>query len=243
MRTLCHLTHRGHAQYCKGDGDLFNDFLGTHYAHLSNECVGRAETSKRQDWSLEVSSDLFSLIEPLLHYTTETLIQNENILRDTALMRLECIHFQCYVHVCAAMWRVAWRELRGLTNAKGLEINPLELNALYEELWTMGELLQSDNCLSVMEDDYRPWKKQREGDPRSVRFYERLEADKVAEVRALREYHKRGDVAKYSLKVQPLAPCCFVFLVYSSAFFFLFLRRLRIHIQKTILCNFCFVFF
>jgi hypothetical protein len=54
------------------------------------------------------------------------------------------------------MWRVAWKELRGLTNSKGLEINSLELNALYEDLWAMGELLQSTNCLSVMEDDFCP---------------------------------------------------------------------------------------
>ncbi len=30
----------------------------------------------------------------------------------------------------------------------------------------------------VMEDDFRPSKKMREGEPRSVRFYERLEAKK-----------------------------------------------------------------
>ncbi len=27
LRSICRLTHRGHAQYVKGDGDAFGDFL------------------------------------------------------------------------------------------------------------------------------------------------------------------------------------------------------------------------
>jgi hypothetical protein len=31
LRSLCRLTHVGHAQYYKGDGHAFRDFLEKHY--------------------------------------------------------------------------------------------------------------------------------------------------------------------------------------------------------------------
>jgi hypothetical protein len=37
----------------QGDGDAFKDFLEKHYPHISSARVNRAETAKRQDWSLE----------------------------------------------------------------------------------------------------------------------------------------------------------------------------------------------
>jgi predicted component of type VI protein secretion system len=33
-------------------------------------------------------------------------------------MQVECLHFEAYVHVCTIMWRVVFKELRGLTNSK-----------------------------------------------------------------------------------------------------------------------------
>jgi hypothetical protein len=47
LRSLCRLTHRGHAQYVKGDGDAFGDFLDSNYPGLSNECLSRADYSNR----------------------------------------------------------------------------------------------------------------------------------------------------------------------------------------------------
>ncbi len=44
------------------------------------------------------------------------------------LIQMECLYFEAYVHVGAIMWRVVFRELRGLTNSKGLELNPMALN-------------------------------------------------------------------------------------------------------------------
>lgn len=85
---------------------------------LTNTCVDRAEHSKRQDWSLEASYDIFPLLEPLLAYTVKTLLDKSNILRDSVLMQAECLHFEAYVHVCTIMWRVVFKELRGLTNSK-----------------------------------------------------------------------------------------------------------------------------
>ena len=37
----------------QGDGDAFKDYLEKHYPHVSSARIDRAETSKRQDWSLE----------------------------------------------------------------------------------------------------------------------------------------------------------------------------------------------
>ncbi len=58
-----------------------------------------------------------------------------NILRDAVLVRLENIRFEAYVHDNALMWKVAFAELRALTNRNaitesGLGSNPMELNAL-----------------------------------------------------------------------------------------------------------------
>ena len=80
LRSLCRLTHVGHAQYYKGDGLAFHDYhypgnyppissLNAlaqpcfHSVGLTNTCVDRAEHSKRQDWSLEASYDIFPLYE------------------------------------------------------------------------------------------------------------------------------------------------------------------------------------
>ena len=90
--------------------------------------MGRAEFSNRQDWSVEASAAIYPLMQPLLSYVIYTLRQDPNILRDSILMRLEIVHFQAYLHVCAVMWRTVYRELRALTNDNGLELNPLELN-------------------------------------------------------------------------------------------------------------------
>jgi hypothetical protein len=138
LRSLCRLTHVGHAQYYKGDGLAFHDYLDEFYpgnyppigilnglaqpyfdlVGLTNTCVDRAEHSKRQDWSLEASYDIFPLLEPLLSYSVKTLLDKSNVLRDSVLMQTECLHFEAYVHVCTIMWRVVFKELRGLTNSK-----------------------------------------------------------------------------------------------------------------------------
>ncbi len=113
----------------KGDGDAFSDFLEKHYPHIStNGGLSRADFSNCQDWSLEVSFELFPLLEPLMDYEVKTLLDDPNILRDSVLIQMECLYFEAYVHVEAVMWRVVFRELRGLTNSKGLELTPMALN-------------------------------------------------------------------------------------------------------------------
>ena len=129
LRSLCRLTHRGHAQYVKGDGDAFCDFLEMNYPGLSNECLSRADYSSRQDWSLEAAYEIFPLLQPLLDYEVKSLLDDPNVLRNSILIQLETLHFEAYVHVCALMWRVIFKELRGLTNSKGLDLDLLRLTS------------------------------------------------------------------------------------------------------------------
>jgi hypothetical protein len=148
LRTVCRLTHHGPQQYAKGDGDAFKDYLEKNYPDVTSARVQRAETAKRQDWSLEASYNIFPLLEPLMAYTVSTLLREANLLRDSVLVSLECIHFEAYVHVNALMWRVVFKELRGLTNSKGLEISPTELNALYENLYELGKHSKVQPCVT-----------------------------------------------------------------------------------------------
>ncbi len=61
----------------------------------------------------------------ILQYTVETLLLDANVLRDSVLVRMELMHFECYIHVNAIMWRLVYRELRALTNERNLNLNPL----------------------------------------------------------------------------------------------------------------------
>lgn len=77
---------------------------------------------------------------------------------------LPLCRFQAYVHTCAIMWKVCFKELRALTNTKqlsisGLNVNPMELNDIYEHVWNLGVLLQRNECLSILDQDFRPWPK------------------------------------------------------------------------------------
>ncbi len=87
-----------------------------------------------------------------------------NILRDSILTRIENNRFQAYVHTCAIMWKVCFQELRALTNTKqlsddGLNVNPMELNDIYEHVWNLGVLLKTDECLAILLEEFRPWPK------------------------------------------------------------------------------------
>ena len=159
--------------------------------------------SKRQDWCAEVSWNFFNLITPIITFTVSMCALDANILRDAVLVRLENIRFEAYVHVNALMWKVAFAELRALTNRNaitesGLGLNPMELNALYEYLWNLGVLLKTEGCLSILQLDYRPWPKVHEGDTVSVKFYMRLDKNKETNMAELNNFHARSDVLRYT---------------------------------------------
>jgi hypothetical protein len=91
---------------------------------------------------------------------------------------MEMLPFECYVHVNAIMWRAVYRELRALTNDGAMDLNPMELNDVYEEVWNVGVLLMSDEALSILDEDYRPWPIVKEGTEESRHFYTVHERDK-----------------------------------------------------------------
>ncbi len=152
-RSMCKLTHKSHQQYAKDDGIAFDDYLRREWPTIQNRCVGRAEHSKRQDWICEASWKFHNLLEPIVGYTISTVLLGPNILRDSILTRLENLHYEAYIHCCAIMWKSVFQELRGLTNSANM-LNPLELNDLYDHLWNVGVHLQSDEPLSILDNDF-----------------------------------------------------------------------------------------
>ncbi len=86
-------------------------------------------------------------------------------------VRMEIIHYESYVHVNVIMWQVLYRELRALTNDSTMNLNPMEINDLYEAVWNVGVVLQSDEALSILDLDYHPWAKVKEGTEASIEFY------------------------------------------------------------------------
>ena len=196
LRTVCRLTHNGPMQYAKGDGDAFADYLEKNYPHLSSDKIGRAEQAKRQDWSLEASFNIFPLLEPLMAYTVAKLLDESNVLRDSLLVSLECIHFEAYVHVNAVLWRVVFKELRALTNSKGLEISPIELNELYEHLYDVGKMLQTPECMSVFDAGFRPWPRIIKAG-QSDKFYTAVDANLEVDLDRLKTYNARADTESY----------------------------------------------
>ena len=163
--------------------------------------------SKRQDWCAEVSWNFYNLITPIITFTVSLCAMAENVLRDAVLVRLENIRFEAYVHVNGLMWKVAFAELRALTNRKtvresGFGLNPLELNDLYEYLWNLGVKLQSNSAMEVFDAEFRPWPKLREADAISRTFYERLDRNKQAHLLELNAFRTRVDVVRYSQELK-----------------------------------------
>ena len=91
---------------------------------------------------------------------------------------MEMTPFECYVHVNALLWRVVYRELRALTNDATINLNPMELNNVYEDLWNVGTLLQTAEALYLFQDNYRPWPKVKEETEESRNFYRVHDRDK-----------------------------------------------------------------
>jgi hypothetical protein len=197
LRAICRLTHRGHAQYVKGDGDAFGDFLEEHYPGLHNNCLSRADYSNRQNWSLEDAFEIFPLLHALLDYEMKSLLDDPNVLRDSILIQLETLHFEAYCHVCALLWRVIFKELLVLTNSKGLEIDPITLNRIYEDLYDVGCLMQTDQALVLLESNFRPWPHIYQNKNRSKQLYTHLEQNLEADLNNLRAYKGRQDAEKY----------------------------------------------
>jgi hypothetical protein len=110
---------------------------------------------------------------------------------------MECIHFEAYVHVNAIMWRVVFRELRALTNGKGPNLSPIGLNGLYEHMYDLGTLLQSELSMRVFEKGFRPWPHIYLDRGRSRKFYKGMDARLDHDVAMLSDFNAREDATKY----------------------------------------------
>ena len=197
LRSMCKLAHDGHKAYEKGDGKEIKQWLQEHFPQYSDVKVGRAELAHRQDWVLEVSEKLLPLVMPLLKYLAGTLVLDENILRDSILMRLELLHFDAFVFVCATMWVQVYDELRSLTNSKVVSLNPMELHSLYDSLWELGTTLQGPRCMEVLQETFRPWPKIKAGNAAVDGLYANLEARAGTRLKRLHDHRDRPDCVKY----------------------------------------------
>jgi hypothetical protein len=146
-------------------------------------------------------------MEPLIDYTVRTLLDKQNILRDSVLMQAECLHFEAYVHINTIMWRVVFKELRGLTNSNGLELNPLELNYLYEDLYDLGVMLQGQTSMRVFDNGFRPWPHVYKNKGRSANFYQKIDLNLENDLARIRNYSDREDCDKYCGLLRQVLAC------------------------------------
>jgi hypothetical protein len=68
-----------------------------------------------------------------------------------------------------------------LTNDASMNLNPMEINDVYEEVWNVGVLLQSEDSLSCVDLDYRPWPKIKADTDESKEFYRIHDRNKQAQ--------------------------------------------------------------
>ena len=142
--------------------------------------------------------NIYPLYNAILLYCVDLLLLDPNILRDSILVRMEMLQFEAYVHVNAILWRVVYRELRALTNDSSMGLNPLDLNEIYEHLWNVGTMLQDEvDVLSILEDDFRPWPRVKQGTKESQRFYEVHDRAKTTDLEVLRHFKSRVDLDTY----------------------------------------------
>jgi hypothetical protein len=78
-----------------------------------------------------------------------------------------------------------------------LEIEPLTLIEIYEHLYDLGKLLQTDKTLTILDTMFRPWPHIYQNKKRSKHFYTRLERDLEVDLNRLWAYRQRPDVDKY----------------------------------------------
>jgi hypothetical protein len=97
------------------------------------------------------------------------------------------------------MCRGMYRELRALTNDNQLSLNPKDLNNLYEEVWNVGTLLQTEDSLTILEEGFRPWLRVKEGTEASWDFYDIHDRNKAADLVTLQKYRDREDLETYTV--------------------------------------------
>ncbi len=75
----------------------------------------------------------------------------------------------------------------------------MDLNDLYEEVWNVGELLQTDDWPTIMDEGFRPWPRVKKGTEESWDFYDIHDRNKAADLLVLRKYRDREDIDNYTV--------------------------------------------
>jgi hypothetical protein len=78
----------------------------------------------------------------------------------------------------------------------GIELNPLELNSLYEHLYDLGTMLQTNACLELFEEGFRPWPHIYKDKGRATKFYKAIDRDLTEDLQRLRPPLEREDASK-----------------------------------------------
>jgi len=140
--SICKLCHEGFGAYAKGDGEAFHGLMVGFFDEWSGQTTGRAALSKRQDGVLEACPYVHCIVLAILTHVNTGRYLDPNILRDSVYIRLQLLPYQAYIHVGAIAWQQIFQELRAMTNSNEVDLNPLELNDRYDDLYKVGELLQ-----------------------------------------------------------------------------------------------------
>jgi hypothetical protein len=138
------------------------------------------------------------------------------------------VQFEAFIHLNAVMWRVMYRELRALANDKKLALNPMDLNDLYEKVWNVGALLQTEESITIMEERFRPWPRVKEGTEASWDFYDIHDRNKAADLVLLRKYKDREDIDSYTVVLME------VFHLFGQAIHESLTRTMGLYLQETI---------
>jgi hypothetical protein len=80
----------------------------------------------------------------------------------------------------------------------GIELNPLELNSLYENLYDLGTMLQTNECMGVFEEGFRPLPHIYKDKGRAKKFYNATDRDLTEDLHRLRPKLEREDASKYT---------------------------------------------
>jgi hypothetical protein len=105
------------------------------------------------------------------------------------------------------MWRMVFKELRGLTNSKGLELHPMELNELYEYLYDLGTMLPGDTRFSIFEVGFRPQPHVFKGKGRPKKFYGAVDRNLTVALEVLRLNDTKDDAETYKTIMRAALRC------------------------------------
>ena len=74
----------------------------------------------------------------------------------------------------------------------------MELNGLYENLYDLGTVLQSDTCFSILDDNFRSWPHVYKDKGRSEKFYKAVDRNLTCDLARLRLDQEREDLEIYT---------------------------------------------